>query len=78
MTLACITYVTASIAAEPIKSQHFKNFNNYDVLHGITFIVMTEKCKMANPMVSTVVTEVGTEVAQFMGYTITLNLNRNK
>ena len=63
VTLACISCVTSTIVAEPIKSQHFNNYEN-DYVYSWNF-VMT---KMANLVASSVVNKIGDEVPRFMGY----------
>ena len=73
VTLAYVSCVT-SIVAAPIKLQYFKNYENRDVY---TRNYLNGHENGEHMMASSVVKEVGTKVAQFMGYK-TFNLNRYK
>ena len=65
VTTACISCVTSTIVAVPIKLQYLKKYENRDV-YSCNYFNGHENSK--HMMASSVVKEVSTKVAQFMGY----------
>ena len=63
VTLACISCVTSTIVAAPIKLQYFKNYKSHDV-YSCNYSDGHENSE--HMMANNVVKEVGTKVAQFM------------